>query len=162
VLRIARSSAVKSRTQSILQMRDLVLTAPEGLREDLRHLAAGPLVERCARWRRRNPDCALQATRQALRVIARRHRQLDTEIAQLDAYILELVRRAAPRLLAQPGIGPETAGRLLIVAGDNPDRLRSDAALAALCGSSPVEASSGKTVRHRLNRGGDRQGNNAL
>jgi transposase len=162
VLRIARSSAVKSRTQSILQMRHLVLTAPEGLREDLRHLAAGPLVERCARWRRRNPDCALQATRQALRVIARRHRQLDTEIAQLDADILELVRRAAPRLLAQPGIGPETAGRLLIVAGDNPDRLRSDAALAALCGSSPVEASSGKTVRHRLNRGGDRQGNNAL
>lgn len=73
-----------------------------------------------------------------------------------------LTKTAAPRLLAERGVGPETAARLLIVAGDNPDRLRSDSALAALCGASPVEASSGKTTRHRLNRGGDRQGNNAL
>jgi transposase len=70
--------------------------------------------------------------------------------------------QAAPRLLKQPGIGPEIAARLLLVAGDNPTRLRNDAALAALCGASPIEASSGKTIRHRLNRGGDRQGNSAL
>jgi transposase len=80
----------------------------------------------------------------------------------LDADLAALTRRAAPRLLARYGVGTETAGKLLVTAGDNPDRLHSDAALAALCGASPVEASSGKTVRHRLNRGGDRQANNAL
>jgi len=162
VLRISRASAVKSRTQTILQLRNLVLTGPEDLREALRELTINQLVARCARWHRREPDDALQATRQALRSLARRHQALDTEIAELDVDILRLTRRAAPRLLAQPGIGPETAARLLIVAGDNPDRLRSDAALAALCGASPVEASSGQTTRYRLNRGGDRQGNNAL
>jgi transposase len=97
-----------------------------------------------------------------MRVLARRHEALDDEIAELDTHIKALTKTAAPRLLAQRGVGPETATRLLIVAGDNPDRLRSDSALAALCGASPVEASSGKTTRHRLNRGGDRQGNNAL
>jgi len=162
VLRIARASAVKSRTQTILQLRNLILTAPEDLREALRDLSAKQLVAHCARWHRRDPHGALQATRQALRSLARRHQVLDAEIAELDADILRLTRQAAPRLLAQPGIGPETAARLLIVAGDNPGRLRSDAALAALCGASPVEASSGQTIRYRLNRGGDRQGNNAL
>jgi transposase len=162
VLRIARSSAVKSRTQTILQLRNLLLTGPEDLREALRDLPTAKLIERCARWHRRTPSDARQATRQALRTLARRHRDLDREIAELDADILNLTRQAAPRLLAEHGIGPETAARLLIVAGDNPDRLRSDAALAALCGASPVEASSGQIVRYRLNRGGDRQGNNAL
>ena len=162
VLRIARASAGKSRTQTVLQIRNLILTAPEDLREALRDLTIKQLVAACARWHRRQPDGALAATRQALRILARRHRSLDAEIAELDADILRLTRQAAPRLLAQPGIGPETAARLLIVAGDNPGRLRSDAALAALCGASPVEASSGQTIRYRLNRGGDRQGNNAL
>jgi transposase len=162
VMRIARASAVKSRTQTILQLRNLILTAPEGLRDELRDLPVKQLIERCARWHRRSPDSALHATRQAMRSLARRHRQLDIEITELDADILRLTQQAAPRLLAQPGIGPETAARLLIVAGDNPQRLRSDAALAALCGASPVEASSGQTIRYRLSRGGDRQGNNAL
>lgn len=162
VLRIARASAVKSRTQTVLQLRNLILTAPEDLREALRELTVKQLVGRCARWHRREPVDALSATRQALRALARRYQSLDAEIAELDADILRLTRQAAPRLLAQPGIGPETAARLLIVAGDNPGRLRSDAALAALCGASPVEASSGQTIRYRLNRGGDRQGNNAL
>lgn len=162
VLRIARASAVKSRTQTVLQLRNLLLTAPEDLRDDLRELPIKQLVGHCARWHRRGPSTALAATRQAMRSLARRHRDLDTEIDQLDTDILTLIQQAAPRLLAQPGIGPETAARLLIVAGDNPQRLRSDAALAALCGASPVEASSGQTIRYRLNRGGDRQGNNAL
>ena len=74
----------------------------------------------------------------------------------------ELTAQAAPRLLKQPGIGPEIAARMLLVAGDNPTRLRNDSALAALCGASPIEASSGKTTRHRLNRGGDRKANSAL
>jgi transposase len=145
-----------------LQLRNLTLTAPEDLREALRDLTIKQLVIHCARWHRRQPVGALSATWQALRVLARRHQSLDAEIAELDADILRLTRQAAPRLLKQAGIGPETASRLLIVAGDNPGRLRSDAALAALCGASPVEASSGKTIRYRLNRGGDRQGNNAL
>ena len=102
------------------------------------------------------------ATRTALRSLARRHQTLDVEIAELDAILAELTARAAPRLLKESGIGPEIAARMLLVAGDNPTRLRNDAALAALCGASPIEASSGKTTRHRLNRGGDRQGNSAL
>ena len=162
VLRIARSSAVKSRTQTILQMRNLLLTAPEDLRDQLRALPAGQLVAHCARWHRKPACNALAATRQAMRSLARRYRDLNSEITELDHEILRLTQQAAPRLLAQHGVGPETAARLLIVAGDNPNRLRSDAALAALCGASPIEASSGQTVRHRLNRGGDRQGNNAL
>jgi transposase len=162
VLRIARCSAVKSRTQTILQLRHLLLTAPEDLRETLRDLPAKQLVERCSRWQRRTPDSALQATRQAMRCLAHRHQQLSQQITELDRDILRLTQRAAPRLIAEHGIGPESAARLLILAGDNPHRLRSDAALAALCGTSPVEASSGQTIRHRLNRGGDRQANNAL
>jgi len=162
VLRNTRASAIKARTQTIQQMHNLILTASEELREDLRDLKSAEIVAHCARWHRRIPTNALQATRQALRSLARRHHQLDNEIGELDDEILRLTRQAAPRLLAQPGIGPETAARLLIVAGDNPHRLRSDAALAALGGASPIEASSGKTTRHRLNRGGDRQGNNAL
>jgi transposase len=111
---------------------------------------------------RHRPTDATAATTQALRTLARRHRVLDAEIAELDSTLKDLVGRAAPRLLAEPGIGPEIAARLLLVAGDNPTRIRNDSALAALCGASPVEASSGKTTRHRLNRGGDRQANSAL
>lgn len=162
VLRVARSSAIKSRTQTILQLKSLLLTAREDLRDELRDLPFDQLVALCSRWHRKPSTDALQATRQAMRSLARRHRELDREITELDQEILRLTQQAAPRLLAEHGVGPETAARLLIVAGDNPDRLRSDAALAALCGASPVEASSGQTVRHRLNRGGDRQGNNAL
>jgi hypothetical protein len=132
------------------------------LRRDSGQRVPTPEITGCARWHRCEPDGALHATRQALRPLARRHQVLDAEIAEPDADILRLTRQAAPRLLAQPGIGPETAARLLIVAGDNSGRLRSDAALTALCGASPVEASRGQTIRYRLNRGGDRQGNNAL
>jgi transposase len=105
---------------------------------------------------------ALGATRHALRTLARRHKTLSNEITELDALLADLTAKAAPRMLRQPGIGPETAARLLLVAGDNPTRLRNDAALAALCGASPIEASTGATTRHRLNRGGDRQANSAL
>ena len=97
-----------------------------------------------------------------LRSIARRHRALDTEIRELEREVNELVTLAAPRLLAEHSVGRETAAKLLTLAGDNPERLRSQSALAALCGASPVEASSGRITRHRLNRGGDRQANNAL
>jgi transposase len=162
VLRHTRASAVKARTQAALVLRNLILTAPDELRETLRDLTTKQAVARCARFRCSSRLDTAAATRRALRTLARRWQQLDEEVRELDIYLKQLTRLAAPRLLAEPGIGPETAARLLIVAGDNPDRLRSDAALAALCGASPVEASSGKTRRHRLNRGGDRQGNCAL
>jgi transposase len=162
VLRNARASAVKARTQAIIHLKNLVVTAPDQLRESLTAITTKQLVVRCARMRRSDRLDAVNATRTALRTLARRHQILDQEIAELDAVLAELTARAAPRLLREPGIGPEIAARLLLVAGDNPSRIRNDSALAALCGASPVEASSGKTSRHRLNRGGDRQANSAL
>jgi transposase len=162
VLRHTRASAVKSRTQAALQLRNLILTAPDELREPLAGLTTKQAVARCARMRRTTGLDATGATRKALRHLARRWQLLDAEVRELDRDLKRLTAQAAPRLLAQPGIGPETAARLLIVAGDHPERLRSESALAALCGASPVEASSGKTRRHRHNRGGDRQGNCAL
>lgn len=162
VLRHTRASAVKSRTQAALLLRNLILTAPDELREPLTGLSTKQAVARCARLRRSDRLDASGAARKALRTLARRWQTLDHEVRELDRDLKLLTAQAAPRLLAQPGIGPETAAKLLIVAGDNPGRLRSDSALAALCGASPVEASSGKTRRHRLNRGGDRQGNTAL
>ena len=98
----------------------------------------------------------------ALRSLAERYQHLDTEIGQLTEQLEMLTTRHAPMLRALLGVGPDSAAALLIAAGDNPTRLTSDAAFAALCGACPVEASSGKTVRHRLNRGGDRQANAAL
>lgn len=162
VLRNARASAVKARTQAIIHLKNLLVTAPEQLRESLTGLTNRQLVERCARMHRARRLDATGATKAALRTLARRHQTLDQEISELEATLHHLVAQAAPRLLDQPGIGPEIAARLLLVAGDNPARIRNDSALAALCGASPVEASSGKTTRHRLNRGGDRQANSAL
>jgi transposase len=162
VLRNARASAVKARTQAILHIKNLLVTAPDELREPLAALTTKQLVIRCARMHRSPRRDALSATRYALRSLARRHQTLNEEITELDGLLAELTKHAAPRLLNEPGVGPEIAARLLLVAGENPTRLRNDAALAALCGASPIEASSGKTTRHRLNRGGDRQGNSAL
>lgn len=162
VLRLTRASAIKARTQAALQLRNLLVTAPDELAEPLRTLSTKQAVSRCARLRRTANLDPTGATRKALRSLARRWQQLDDEVHELDIDLKHLTALAAPRLLAEAGIGPENAAKLLIVAGDNPLRLRSDAALAALCGSSPVEASSGKTRRHRLNQGGDRQGNCAL
>jgi transposase len=162
VLRLARSSAMKHRTQLANQIKDLVLTAPEPLRAELRSLTTKQRVQRCARMRPGTGAEPIEATKRALRHLARRWQHLTVEITELDDDLGPLLARAAPRLLARPGVGPETAAKLLVTAGDNPERLHSEAALAALCGASPVEASSGKIQRHRLNRGGDRHANNAL
>lgn len=97
-----------------------------------------------------------------MRTLARRCQQLEAEIADLDGQLVELCAVANPALLAAVGVGPEVAATLLVTAGDNPTRMRSEASFAALCGASPIEASSGKVTRHRLNTGGDRQANNAL
>jgi transposase len=98
----------------------------------------------------------------ALRGLAQRYQHLDTEIGLLTGKLDTLTAKTAPTLRALLGVGPDSVAALLTTAGDNPSRLRCEAAFAALCGSSPVEASSGKTRRHRLNRGGDRQANAAL
>jgi transposase len=162
VLQIARRSAIKARTQAGQQIRSLIVTAPEELNGALAELSVRRQVERCARLRPGSRDGALASTARALRSLARRWQQLDREVRELERELHTLVKTAAPRLLAEPGVGPDTAGKLLVIASDNIDRIRSEAAFAALCGVSPIEASSGKTRRHRLNKGGDRQGNNAL
>jgi len=95
--------------------------------------------------------------------VARRHQALTAEITRLDAPLSDLIRHTAPqRLLARNGVATQVASALVVTAGDNPGRVRREASFAALCGASPVDASSGKQIRHRLNRGGDRQANSAL
>lgn len=161
-LRTARSSAVKARTQTINALRALVVSAPAELREQLRGLSATKLVRTAAGLRPGDVTTPLAATKLALRSLAGRHQGLDSEIKSLDPQIARLATEAASALVELFGVGPEVAGALLVTAGDNPQRLRSEAAFAHLCGVAPIQASSGKTVRHRLNRGGDRQANAAL
>ena len=168
-LRVARRSAVKARTQAINALKALVVTAPDPVREALRGMSSTALIATCARLRpgATGTELAAQhdpgaATKTALRALARRHQHLSEEITDLDTDILPLVQATAPALLALHGVGPEVAGQLLASAGDNPDRLRSEAAFAHLCGVAPIPASSGRTNRHRLNRGGDRAANHAL
>jgi transposase len=161
-LRTARRSAVKSRTQAANQLQGLRVTAPDGLRHRLRGLTTKELVAVTARFRLKDdPDNVLEATRFALRSVARRYEVLSEEIAELDVQLDRLVE-TAPKLVSLPGIGTDHAATLLTVVGDNPQRLKSEASFASLCGVSPVQASSGKVVRHRLNRGGNRDANRAL
>jgi transposase len=163
VLRVARRSALKARTQAANQLHALVLTAPDQLRARLRGLPLDRLVTVAAAFRPGpRVDTPLAATRLALKALAGRYQQLSTEIATFDGQLAQLVAAAAPALVAVKGVGPETAGALLVAAGDNPDRLRSEGAFARLCGVAPLPASSGRTTRHRLNRGGDRDANRAL
>jgi transposase len=162
VLRVARRSAVKVHTQAANQLASLVVTAPEPPRQQLRHLPPALLVATAARLRPGPLTTPTAAAKLALRSLACRAQRLDAEIQRLDAELARLARTAAPGLLARRGVGAEVAGALLVAAGDNPQRLRSEAAFSMLCGASPLPASSGRTVRHRLNRGGDRQANNAL
>jgi transposase len=162
-LRAARRSATKARTQAANQLQALRVTAPEELRRRLRGLSTKELVSVAARFRLGDdPRDVPTATKFALRSVARRYEALSSEISELEAHLDRLVAQAAPELLSLPGIGTENAATLLIVAGDNPRRLGSEASFASLCGVAPIEASSGKVVRHRLNRGGNREANRAL
>lgn len=164
VLRVARRSAVHQRTDVLRQIKMLIVTAPEQVRAGLHALGDRALLTACADQEpepARAADPAI-AVRLALRCLAQRHRRLTEELKQLDALIAPLVAAINPALLDLYGVGVEVAGQLLVTAGDNPRRLRSEAAFAMLCGVAPLPASSGKTNRHRLNRGGDRQANAAL
>jgi transposase len=161
-LRVARASAVKARTQAVNALKALLVTAPQELREQLRDLSTVQLVHTAAALQPGPVTIPLAAAMLGLQTLARRYQALSAELAVLDAELDRLTRMAAPKLVARFGVGPDSAGALLVAAGGNPQRLRSDAAFSMLCGSSPIEASSGKTRRQRLNRGGDRQANAAL
>ncbi len=161
-LRVALCSTRSHRTRIANQIRDLINTAPESLRRQLEPLSTPQRVQRCARFRPADPTEPAEATKAALRTLARQHQVLDADLAELRSHLDELTAAANPALRAAKGIGPDTAAILLIAAGDNPQRLQSEASFAALCGASPVEASSGKITRHRLNTGGNRQANHAL
>lgn len=162
-LSIARSSAIKARTQAANQIRDLIITGPDNLRDRFRGLSTRQRIDTCARLRATDRFSISEAATQiALRTLARRHKALTSEVNDLTDRINQLVTVTAPTLTSLKGVGPDVAAKLLIAAGDNPDRIRNEAAFAALCGASPIDASSGKQQRHRLNRGGNRQANNAL
>jgi transposase len=165
-LRLARRSAMKARTQAANQLHAVVVTAPDGLRARLRALSMAELITLVAAFRPVKAGTALAtplaAAKLALKGLALRYRQLSAEIDALDVHLEQLVATAAPELIAVKGVGTDIAGALLVAAGDNPDRLHSEAAFASLCGVAPIPASSGKTNRHRLSRGGDRDANRAL
>jgi transposase len=163
-LRVARSSAIAQRADCQRRLKSLIVTAPESLRAQLRGLTDARLIATCAGLR---PDPARigepeQAAKTALRSLARRHAVLTEEIEELDKLIGPLVTAINPELMNRVGVGADVAGQLLVTAGQNTDRLHSEPAFAMLCGVAPIPASSGKTHRHRLNRGGDRQANAAL
>ncbi|MFR9807440.1 IS110 family transposase, partial [Pseudonocardia sp. RS010] len=155
-LRVARRSAISNRAEAQTQIKALIVTAPEPLRTQLRSLGIGHLIAHCAA-RRPDPTRAAEpstATLIALRSLAQRHRRLTTEISELDALLTPLVDAINPALVTLHGVATDVAGQLLVTAGENPERLRSEAAFAMLCGVAPLPASSGRTHRHRLNRGG--------
>ena len=163
LLRVARRSAMKARTQAGNQIHAVVDTAPEQLRQRFVGRPTPAIVSEVALFRRRHqPDTPLEAARLALRTLARRWEYLNNELVELDAQLDELTAQAAPTLRAINGVGAQVATALLAAAGDNPDRLRSSSSFAALCGVSPIDASSGRQQHHRLNRYGDRHANWAL
>jgi transposase len=162
VLRVARNSARRSRTQALNQMRALIATAPDEIRSELRDLNAHRLLQRASSYRpgqRRDVNAVCRFT---LRTLARRAIALADEITEIDTILTDLATETAPELVAITGVGTDVATTLLVAAGDNPERLHNEATFAHLCGVAPIDASSGKQQRHRLNRGGDRQANSAL
>ena len=164
VLKACRKTAVAARRVALQMIHSTVVSAPDELRDAARELTRMELIRTLAAWR---PDMTdyrnvTSAYRITLRSLARRYLELHDEIADLDDMIRAIVDDLAPDLVERNAIGHESAAQLLLTAGDNVERLRSEAAFAALCGVSPVPASSGKTTRHRLNRGGDRAANSAL
>ena len=162
VLHVVKRSALKARTQAANQMTGLIVTDPETTRDELRGLTALKRAQRAAKWRPGTGHDPTTVTRRAIRALARRWLELTDEINTHNRDLDEMVQLAAPNLVAEQGVSRDVAAKLLIAAGDNAERIGTEAGFAALCGVNPVSASSGKTNRHRLNRSGDRQANNAL
>ncbi len=164
-IRATRRSAVKARRSTLNQIHGMLWSASEELRAELAGYDRAALVTRCARLRIPSDatlDDPTMTARRMLRRLAKRIQMLDEEIAEANAELDDLLTRHAPNLLAVTGVGTETAGQILTTAGQNIDRLKSEASLARLCGVAPIPASSGNTARHRLHRGGDRQANSAI
>ena len=163
VLLVARRSARAQRIQTLNQLRHLVFTAPETIRARFKDRYKTSLVTEAANMRpRKGSDPVTFTTNTVIRDLARRIQGLNTEMRSIDRTLVALVEQTSPSLLELHGTGPDTAASLLVAAGDNPDRLESEGSWAHLCGVTPVPASSGKTNRWRLNRGGNRQANAAL
>jgi len=162
-LLVAKRSAREGRLRAIAQMRHLSYTAPDQLRCRLKGLSIKRFVAEAAAMRPRvGSDPVVYATKVSLSTLGRRVLAFEEETAAIDELLDELVTATAPQMLALFGVGLDTAATLLVTAGDNPKRLHSEAAWAHLCGVAPIQASSGKVTRHRLNRGGDRHANQAL
>jgi transposase len=162
IFRLARTSAIKSRTQAVNQLKAVIVTADAALRDALTGLSNAALIRHCVNLPSAPPRDVATATVYTLRRLAHRIQALTIEERELQRQITVILNTHAPQLLQRHGIGPDSASALLVTAGDNPDRMHSEASFAALCGVSPIEASSGKTRRRRLNRGGDRNANAAL
>ncbi len=161
-LTVARAGALAAKRAGLCQLRDLLVTCPEPLRGELRPLTRTRLLQRLQAVRpTRRHDPELRGTLLAMRAVARRVHQLTVEERELKREIETLVIELAPRLLAEPGVGPVSAAQVLI-SWSHPGRVRTEAAFARLAGSAPIPASSGQTIRYRLDRGGDRQLNRAL
>ena len=162
-LKVARDTAVKARTQAMQTIKAIIVSAPTALREQLDPVRGKMTLLRRLEALRPGPlTSTLASAKASLRAIARRWLALDVEIKQHDAQLEILTAARAPELLQAHGMATGTAAEMLLVVGDNPERIHSEAAFAKLCGACPIPASSGKTVRHRLNRGGNRQANSAL
>lgn len=159
---MAKDTAAKACTSAMIILRALVVTAPPWLGEELRDLSKTALINRCLALRPGQLDTPLAAAKHALRSLARRWRDLSAKIKEHETVLAELTRETTSQLVDAFGIGLDTAAGVLVVAGDNPHRIRTETAWAKLCGVAPVLASSGITTRHRLNRGGHRQANAAL
>ena len=162
-LKVARRTAVKARTSAMITLKQIVVTAPPELRETLHPLADQALLKRCRGWRCGTIDTPTASAKHTLRALARRWFALSVEIVDHDRHLGRLTTQTSPTLREGLGIGADTAAERLIIFGDNPDRIHSEAAFAKLCGACPIPASSGMTTgRHRLYRGGHRQANAAL
>lgn len=162
MFKLAKNSALKARTQAINQLKAVLVNADPAVRDSMTGLGPKTLIRRCAELGPRPPVDTASATAHTLHLLACRIQQLTAQIDDLQQCLQTVITAHQPQLLDRVGIGPDNAATLMITVGDNPERLHSEASFAALCGSSPVEASSGKTNRHRVNRGGDRQANAAL
>ena len=161
-VKIARDTAVKSRTSALITLKAVIVNVPAELREQIQSLSDKALIDRCAGFRPGTIDSTTASAKHVLRSLGRRWLNLATEITGHDRVLEQLTRSTAPSLCDAFGIGADTAAEMLIVFGDNPERIRSEAAFAKLCGVAPIPASSGMTNRHRLSRGGHRQANSAL
>lgn len=162
-VKLVQRSALKARTVALNQLHSMLVTADDQLRAKLRGVSRAVTIATCAAFRVHADDDSVNAmTRLALRELAQRVQYLDGQLDRCAQRIARIVSSLAPKLLELKGIGPDVASTILITVGDNPDRMHHEKSFASLCGTSPLPASSGKTTRHRLNRGGDRQANAAL